>query len=68
MIKHIDNEHVFTLSHYKQKVKIVNEKYGQVHYKKSRPRKPNYFTIRDSYEGTMQLNYNYFLKISLFLF
>ncbi len=33
MIKHVDNEHVSTLSHYKQKVKVVNEKNGQVHYK-----------------------------------
>ncbi len=33
MIKHIDNEHVSTLSHYKQKVKVVNEKYGQLHCK-----------------------------------
>jgi hypothetical protein len=63
MIKHINNEHVSTLSHYKQKVKVVNEKYGQVHNKKSHPWKPNCFTNRDSYETTMQLNYNYLLKI-----
>ncbi len=62
MIKHIDNEHVSTLSHCKQKVKVVNEKYGQVHYKKPHPWKPNCFTTRDSYEITMQLNYNCFLK------
>ncbi len=39
-----------------------------IHYEKSHSWKPHYLATRDSYEITMQLNYNYLLKIQWFLF
>ncbi len=40
MIKHVDNEHVSTLSHYKQKVKVVNKIMGK-------------FTIKNHIHGNL---------------